>query len=178
MRIVTLLALGACMAEPNSTPLSDPMTRPPPVALGLDVSPLIPGETALFEISGALPGEEIWLLRGRTDEPGPCIEALDGLCLDVSRPRILGTSVADDDGAALFEVLVPETAPLGFVGLFQAVSDQPQSTPVVIRDVQHADAIFDFSLTDVNATSATFDTPVSPRDYLGKVSGWYFGHAT
>ena len=46
------------------------------------------------------------------------------------------------------------------------------------RDVQHPDAIFDFSLTDVNATSATFDEPVSPRDYLGKVSGWYFGHAT
>ena len=49
---------------------------------------------------------------------------------------------------------------------------------MVTREVQHADAIFDFSLTDVNTTSATFDMPVSPRDYLGKVSGWYFGHAT
>lgn len=36
----------------------------------------------------------------------------------------------------------------------------------------------DFSLTDVNQTSATFDTPVSPRDYLEKVSAWYFGHAS
>ncbi len=178
MRIVTLLALGACTAEPNPNPLSDPLTRPPPVELGLDVSALIPGETSVFEISGALPGEEVWLLRGRTEESGPCIDALDGLCLEVSRPRILGTTVADAVGSALFEVLVPETAPLGFVGLFQAVSDRPQSTPVVTREVQHADAIFDFSLIDVNTTSATFDTPVSPRDYLGKVSGWYFGHAT
>jgi len=35
-----------------------------------------------------------------------------------------------------------------------------------------------FELVDVNETSATFDTPVSPRDYLQRVSGWYFGHAT
>jgi len=36
----------------------------------------------------------------------------------------------------------------------------------------------DFLLEDVNATSSTFGQPVSPRDYLQQVSGWYFGHAT
>jgi hypothetical protein len=36
----------------------------------------------------------------------------------------------------------------------------------------------DFSLLDVNATSPTAGQPVSPRDYLEQVSGWYFGHAT
>ncbi|MFN3484466.1 MAG: hypothetical protein ACK44W_03160 [Planctomycetota bacterium] len=36
----------------------------------------------------------------------------------------------------------------------------------------------DFSLTDVNPNSATYNQKVSPRDYLGKVSAWYFGHAT
>ncbi len=36
----------------------------------------------------------------------------------------------------------------------------------------------DFALTDVNPTSATHDTEVSPRDYLAQVSAWYFGHAT
>jgi len=36
----------------------------------------------------------------------------------------------------------------------------------------------DFSLRDVNPTSATFDLAVSPRDHLEKVSAWYFGHAT
>ena len=36
----------------------------------------------------------------------------------------------------------------------------------------------EFALVDVNATSATFDQAVSPRDYLQKVSAWYFGHAT
>lgn len=36
----------------------------------------------------------------------------------------------------------------------------------------------DFHLDDVNAGSARFGQPVSPRDYVGKVSGWYFGYST
>jgi len=36
----------------------------------------------------------------------------------------------------------------------------------------------DFQLEDANTTSATFQQTVSPRDYLGKVSGWYFGFGT
>ncbi|MHC4850180.1 MAG: hypothetical protein ACYTEG_17255 [Planctomycetota bacterium] len=36
----------------------------------------------------------------------------------------------------------------------------------------------DFLLPDVNSTSATFDTDVSPRDHIGRVSAWYYGSAT
>lgn len=36
----------------------------------------------------------------------------------------------------------------------------------------------DFSLPDVNATSPRYGEWVSPRDYLGQVSAWYFGQAT
>ena len=36
----------------------------------------------------------------------------------------------------------------------------------------------DFTLTDVNPGSASYNQPVSPRSQLGKVSAWYFGHAT
>ena len=36
----------------------------------------------------------------------------------------------------------------------------------------------DFHLDEVSTTSSSFDTPVSPRDYLEQVSAWYFGHAT
>ena len=36
----------------------------------------------------------------------------------------------------------------------------------------------DFALPDVNPNSATFDSTISPRDYLSKVSAWYFGHST
>lgn len=36
----------------------------------------------------------------------------------------------------------------------------------------------DFLLDDVNPNSATSGQQVSPRDYLGLISAWYFGHAT
>ena len=39
-------------------------------------------------------------------------------------------------------------------------------------------ALPDFSLPDVNHTSPTASEMVSPRDYLEKVSGWYFTHST
>lgn len=38
--------------------------------------------------------------------------------------------------------------------------------------------VADFHLLDVNETSSTFGQRISPRDYLGQVTGWYFGHAT
>jgi hypothetical protein len=41
-----------------------------------------------------------------------------------------------------------------------------------------AEIVPDFGLVDVNPTSSTYDQAVSPRDYLGQVSAWYFGHAT
>ena len=36
----------------------------------------------------------------------------------------------------------------------------------------------EFLLPDVNPTSQTYNTNVSPRDYEGGVSAWYFGAAT
>jgi len=36
----------------------------------------------------------------------------------------------------------------------------------------------DFLLLDKNPNSPSFDEPVSPRDYLQRVSGWFFGYAT
>ncbi len=35
----------------------------------------------------------------------------------------------------------------------------------------------DFELTDTNPASATYLQPVSPRDFVGRVSAWYFGNA-
>jgi hypothetical protein len=36
----------------------------------------------------------------------------------------------------------------------------------------------DFSLPDHNPSSPSFSALVSPRQFLGKISAWYFGHAT
>jgi hypothetical protein len=38
--------------------------------------------------------------------------------------------------------------------------------------------VTDFLLDDVNPNSARSGDAVSPRDYLGDVSGWYFIHST
>ena len=36
----------------------------------------------------------------------------------------------------------------------------------------------DFTLADINPSSATTGLPISPRGYLGKISAWYFIHTT
>jgi hypothetical protein len=41
-----------------------------------------------------------------------------------------------------------------------------------------ADMVPDFALVDVNPTSSTYGQNVSPRDYVGQISGWYFVHST
>ena len=48
----------------------------------------------------------------------------------------------------------------------------------VIDDTAIGNLVPDFSLVDVNTTSEKFEQQVSPRDYIGRVTAWYFGHAT
>ena len=36
----------------------------------------------------------------------------------------------------------------------------------------------DFKILDVNPNSSAYGDSVSPREYLGQISCWYFGHAT
>lgn len=77
------------------------------------------------------------------------------------RPAHLGAAVRSGLAAGLLLVLV-------------ACSGDDPSGPAPAP----ADPAPDFSLLDVNPTSATFDQAVSPRDHLQRVSAWYFGHAT
>jgi hypothetical protein len=57
--------------------------------------------------------------------------------------------------------------------LFAGCNDKKTTAP---EDNDHP-VVPDFSLLDVNPNSATHDQNVSPRDYIGKISCWYFGHA-
>jgi hypothetical protein len=36
----------------------------------------------------------------------------------------------------------------------------------------------DWSLEDTNQSSASYGEAVSPSDFLGRVSAWYFGHGS
>ena len=67
-------------------------------------------------------------------------------------------------------------APLALGALLSGCSSSPTGAqPPPIPEDELAP---DFSLEDVNPTSATFGMPVSPRDFIGTVTGWYFGHAS
>lgn len=64
--------------------------------------------------------------------------------------------------------LLPALALAALVG---ACSDDDPAAP-------GSQAMPDFLLGDVNPNSATYTQQVSPRNYLGLVSAWYFGQAT
>jgi hypothetical protein len=52
-------------------------------------------------------------------------------------------------------------------------NDEP-TKPVV----PPASVVPDFKIEDVNPNSVTHGDSISPREYLGQISCWYFGHAT
>jgi hypothetical protein len=56
-----------------------------------------------------------------------------------------------------------------------SIADQPGSTET---PEPSDETLPDFSLVDVNVNSTRYAEAVSPRDYLGRVSAWYFGHST
>ncbi|MDX2473254.1 MAG: hypothetical protein QNL91_06050 [Candidatus Krumholzibacteria bacterium] len=62
-----------------------------------------------------------------------------------------------------------------FAGLLGCSDDEP-TAPTTGQN--NGEIVTDFSLSDVNATSVTVSQAISPRDYLEKVSAWYFGHST
>lgn len=49
------------------------------------------------------------------------------------------------------------------------VSDTGPVRPVLVPD---------FALADLNPASSRYEETISPRDYIGRVSGYYFVHST
>ena len=97
-------------------------------------------------------------------------------CSDPATDNIEGNAAgecsdaADNDLDGLFDCNDPDCA--GSPGCDEADTDTDTDTdpgPILVPD---------FGLIDVNPTSNTGGTEVSPRDYLQKVSGWYFTHST
>lgn len=68
----------------------------------------------------------------------------------------------------------------GLAGSAGALADASSDVIEDAADGSDAPAavVPDFHLVDENPASATYKQLVSPRDYLGQVSAWYFGHAT
>ena len=62
--------------------------------------------------------------------------------------------------------------------VFQSLEGRHLLTADLLGAVEAPAQGADFALIDVNPTSSTYDQAVSPRDYSGDVSAWYFGYAT
>ena len=90
----------------------------------------------------------------------------------------LNTQPANSAGTAGF-VLSSLMAGAHTLTLSATDSDGLVGTDSIAFDVYDPnDLVADFSLEDVNPTSATYEDFISPRDSLGGISAWYFGNAT
>ncbi len=67
---------------------------------------------------------------------------------------------------------------VGFALCVVAVAGCGKDDPAPLTPMPVGTLVPDFTDSDVNPASGSYNQPVSPRSQLGKVSAWYFGHAT
>lgn len=127
MRLM-LLWLVACNPAPIDGMLGDPehdgvtalvADDPLPPPMTLQVSNMVPGQVAVFTTSGAPAGQRVYFLFG-PNTGTTCPPALAGACLGITRPTVLGSSIAGRNGVATLSITVPATVPTGTVAWFQA----------------------------------------------------------
>jgi hypothetical protein len=82
---------------------------------------------------------------------------------------LLALAAACDAGPSEPLGLAPDAGPTVALDAGELPPGAPDAGPQVRPD---------FRLVDVSTTSPRAGEAVSPRDYLEKVSGWYFTHAT
>jgi hypothetical protein len=93
-----------------------------------------------------------------------------------------GVSFTDTESTTWTDDTVPSEQPLeGEIWTCSAIADDGEDYSAAGEasvEVMGPDVVTDFSLEDVNKTSASYGDSISPRDLLEQVSGWYFGHST
>ncbi|MCB9689151.1 MAG: hypothetical protein H6738_11790 [Alphaproteobacteria bacterium] len=105
----------------------------PAFALTLDHTPLKVGQPATLTVTGATPGAVVGVVYSLAGEgAGPCPPQLGGQCLGVLSPTLYGTTVANAQGRATFQIVVPAAAPLVDVALQAAqVGAAPAVSPAL-----------------------------------------------
>lgn len=98
----------------------------PAAGLTLTAGPVTPGAALRLEVSGASPGDEVWLARGDGPANGPCPAFSADRCAHLTDVAILGRQVADGAGVAVFSLRVPAVLPPDArIGLQAAVTAAP-----------------------------------------------------
>jgi hypothetical protein len=154
-------------------------TVPPPGSLALELGgDASPGSVFTLTATGVEPGDRVIFGRGSSEGAGPCPPELGG-CVDLMGAAKVGTANANGAGVAQISRTVPADAPAGAPIAFQAlVMDGAGTSSNVVSTTLGAALPPYFELEDLNPTSPTFGAIVTPRDHIGGISGWYFGHAT
>lgn len=141
MRILALLLLAACAPDTQSPAELPTDAAPLPSGrhLTLGVSRLVTGGTLTLRATGATPGDVVNFARGTAySAMSSCLLPLDGLCLNMTNPALIGTSVANANGVATLQLALPNGAPPPNAHvMFSAVVINPDDTQ---SDVQSRDA--------------------------------------
>lgn len=103
------LVLACTPASPLPVEQAPPVDQPGSYSLDIcQPQHLVAGDTVTYEVTGAQPGETVFLgASPRVTTSGPGIGTLGGMQLDLRAPILIGTAVADTAGVAAFPVTIP-----------------------------------------------------------------------
>lgn len=113
------LALMGCDTPVDTLPAD--ALAPPPMEIAFG-GPLDTGVGLVFQVLYAPPGERVWLVAGDGAGAGLCPPALGGTCLDVLNAQLMGSAVADANGYAAIDIMLPHETDDGLEYHFQAAS--------------------------------------------------------
>jgi hypothetical protein len=123
-RFFLLLPLLVACAEDVGT-LTDEALAPPGNTLAFVVSQVVAGTPLRLTWADVPPGATVTFAASAAGlGPGPCPPALNGACLNIARPVILGTATASANGVATLVRQAPANLPAGLY-TFQAVAVAP-----------------------------------------------------
>ncbi|MEQ1500725.1 MAG: thrombospondin type 3 repeat-containing protein [Myxococcota bacterium] len=88
------------------------------------VGPVVPSQPVAFTVSGAAPGETVYVLAtAGPSQSGPCPPSIGGQCLGLGFGiRSVGSGPADPSGTLALEVIAPRWIPASGVMTVQAVA--------------------------------------------------------
>lgn len=137
--VVVLGGVAGCESEPAgiseaefaselATSESGLSQAPPPGALSLVVPPSIDAGVWLSaQVTGADPGATVFVVGGPSVGAGPCPPVLNGTCVDVVSPVVMGSGTANAAGQVYVSFIVPHALPEGATLYLQAASPSSPS---------------------------------------------------
>jgi hypothetical protein len=136
----TLLLCVACTEAPG--PVWERGPLPPPPALTLDVSGVVPKQAMSVEVGDAPPGARVTLLISNVGPgAGPCLAQLAGACVELLAPSLVGGTLAGSDGVAEMMIRVPPVSGSLWLQAALAAPDGPGLSAVLeVPIVVEADA--------------------------------------